>query len=74
MIITSIQSINYLLKIFNNFYNIIRRFGLQGEEHQTLEEVGKAVGLTRERVRQIQFEAIRVLRGLMIKNGYIEKE
>ena len=53
---------------------IIRRFGLQGEEHQTLEEVGKAVGLTRERVRQIQFEAIRVLRGLMIKNGYIEKE
>ena len=41
---------------------IIRRFGFEGFEPGTLEEVGKDIGLTRERVRQIQVEALASLR------------
>lgn len=48
---------------------IARRFGLRGHDPQTLEDVGKAVGLTRERVRQIQVEALRKLRILMLREG-----
>jgi len=39
-----------------------RRFGLLGHEASTLEEVGEEVGLTRERVRQIQSEGLKRLR------------
>lgn len=35
----------------------------------TLEEVGRGIGLTRERVRQIQVEALRRLRETMEKEG-----
>lgn len=38
------------------------RFGLDGGRSYTLEEVGQKIGLTRERVRQIQAEALRRLR------------
>jgi len=40
------------------------RFGLGGESPLTLEETGKMLGITRERVRQIQEKAIVKLRGL----------
>lgn len=49
---------------------LCRRFGLGGYERQTLEEVGKAVGLTRERVRQIQMGALKALREILEKHGY----
>lgn len=48
---------------------IARRFGLLGHEMSTLEEVGAEIGLTRERVRQIQVEALKRLRSLMEKEG-----
>ncbi len=48
---------------------ICRRFGLMGYERQTLEEVGVAVGLTRERVRQIQMNGLKMLRGILRKHG-----
>lgn len=48
---------------------ICRRFGLGGYERQTLEEVGEAVGLTRERVRQIQMSGLKVLREILSKRG-----
>jgi len=48
---------------------IARRFGLLGYEMSTLEEVGSEIGLTRERVRQIQVEALKRLRSLMEKEG-----
>jgi len=41
---------------------VIRRFGLQNHEIHTLEEVGKILHITRERVRQIQIEALKLLR------------
>src|SRR3990167_802179 len=44
---------------------LYRLFGLGGYERQTLEEVGQAVGLTRERVRQIQMNALKTLRELL---------
>lgn len=48
---------------------LARRFGLLGYEPSTLEDVGKEIGLTRERVRQIQVEALRRLRDVLMKNG-----
>lgn len=48
---------------------IIRRFGLLGFEMATLEEVSQEIGLTRERVRQIQTEALKRLRNLIKKEA-----
>ncbi|GIZ11371.1 RNA polymerase sigma factor RpoS [Pseudomonas sp. NCCP-436] len=48
---------------------VVRRFGLRGHESCTLEEVGQEIGLTRERVRQIQVEALKRLREIFEKNG-----
>jgi RNA polymerase nonessential primary-like sigma factor len=48
---------------------VCRRFGLSGYERQTLEEVGEAIGLTRERVRQIQMSGLKALREIMLKRG-----
>jgi RNA polymerase nonessential primary-like sigma factor len=47
-----------------------RRFGLAGREIATLEEVGADIGVTRERVRQIQVEALKRLRVILEKAGY----
>ncbi len=41
---------------------LIHRFGLNGEEPKTLEEVGKMIGISRERVRQIEKRLIKKLR------------
>jgi RNA polymerase nonessential primary-like sigma factor len=48
---------------------VIRRFGLRGYESSTLEDVGLEIGLTRERVRQIQVEGLKRLREILEKNG-----
>ena len=48
---------------------VARRFGLWGYETSTLEEVGREIGLTRERVRQIQVEALKRLRDILEKQG-----
>ncbi len=44
---------------------LARRFGLLGYEPATLEDVGREIGLTRERVRQIQVEALKRLRDIL---------
>jgi RNA polymerase primary sigma factor len=41
---------------------LARRFGLDGHTPQTLEEVGEGLGITRERVRQLESRALRELR------------
>lgn len=48
---------------------IVRRFGLEGHDPATLEEVGAAVGLTRERVRQMQIEGLKKLRMILEAEG-----
>ena len=47
-----------------------RRFGLHGREVSTLEEIGNELGVTRERVRQIQLEAIKRLRQILEREGF----
>jgi RNA polymerase primary sigma factor len=42
------------------------RYGLDGEDPMTLKEIGERIGLTRERVRQIEHEALRKLRDSMM--------
>src|SRR5213076_147073 len=49
------------------------RFGLHDREPETLEVLSDRLGLTRERVRQIQNEALLKLRRHMVRNG-ISKE
>ncbi|MDU2543310.1 MAG: RNA polymerase sigma factor RpoS [Klebsiella sp.] len=48
---------------------LARRFGLLGYEAATLEDVGREIGLTRERVRQIQVEGLRRLREILQGQG-----
>ncbi|MDH5395625.1 MAG: RNA polymerase sigma factor RpoS [Gammaproteobacteria bacterium] len=49
---------------------VTRRFGLHGHDVSTLEDVGASIGVTRERVRQIQIEALRKLREILEKEGF----
>jgi RNA polymerase primary sigma factor len=37
------------------------RYGIDGNEPRTLEEIGRRLGLTRERVRQIELDSLRRL-------------
>ena len=46
-----------------------RRFGLRGSSRSTLEEIGHEIGVTRERVRQIQLDALRSLKQMMEDEG-----
>ncbi len=48
---------------------VARRFGLYGYESSALDEVGVKIGLTRERVRQIQIEALSRLRRYLEREG-----
>lgn len=48
---------------------LVRRFGLLHHQEETLEQVGREIGLTRERVRQIQVDALRRLRDVLRKHG-----
>ena len=50
-----------------------RRFGLNGQERATLEQVGNEIGVTRERVRQIQIDALRRLRSILESEGFSEE-
>lgn len=47
-----------------------RRFGIHGFENSTLEKVAEELGVTRERVRQIQMDALRRLRDILEKEGF----
>ena len=48
---------------------IVRRFGLHGHDNSTLEQVGKDLHITRERVRQIQLDALKRLRRILEMDG-----
>jgi RNA polymerase nonessential primary-like sigma factor len=53
---------------------IERRFGLSGQEVVTLEQLAEALGVTRERVRQIQLEALAQLRKILRRRGLSKDE
>ena len=53
---------------------IERRFGLNGMEACTLEDLALELQVTRERVRQIQMESLRVLRQLLRRRGMSKDE
>jgi RNA polymerase nonessential primary-like sigma factor len=62
-------------KLTDNQQQVLaRRFGLRGHEKATLEEVGKEINLTRERVRQIQVEALKSLRYLLEGVGLTQED
>lgn len=48
------------------------RYGLNGHGRRTLEEVGELLGVTRERVRQVQLAALARLRDISNREGYVE--
>jgi len=52
---------------------ITLRFGLDGEEPQTLEAIGKLFGVTRERIRQIEQKSLNKLRKI-VKRKKIERD
>jgi RNA polymerase primary sigma factor len=54
---SALEGLNPRLRIV-----LAKRFGLEDESPQTLEEVGAALGITRERVRQLESRALRELR------------
>lgn len=53
---------------------IVRRYGLMGYDMMTLDETGQDIGLTRERVRQIQTEGLRALKKIVIQSGQSSNE
>ncbi|MDD5273794.1 MAG: RNA polymerase sigma factor RpoS [Methylovulum sp.] len=53
---------------------ICRRYGLCGYQEATLEQVAQGLGLTRERIRQIQMEALKELKDIMHTHGYSFEE
>ena len=48
---------------------VAKRFGLDDDRSKTLEEIGEELGLSRERVRQIEARALRKLRNVFMKNN-----
>jgi RNA polymerase nonessential primary-like sigma factor len=48
---------------------IERRYGLNGLEIHTLEQLAQTLDLTRERIRQIQIEALASLRQILRRSG-----
>lgn len=48
---------------------VMMRYGITGEEPMTLNAIGKELGVTRERVRQIEGEALMRMRHIMGKTG-----
>lgn len=65
------QTINtWLAKLTKNQRAVIEhRFGLNEHETSTLEQTGLNIGLTRERVRQLQTEALKLLKELFTNEG-----
>jgi RNA polymerase primary sigma factor len=51
---------------------IVKRFGINDKDFETLEKIGDKVGLTRERIRQIETAAIKKLRTLVRDEFSIE--
>lgn len=62
---------NWIARLSDKQREVVeRRFGLHGYKISTLEEVGNEIGVTRERVRQIQMDALKRLREILESEGF----
>ncbi len=61
--------VNEWLGKLNEKHRIVieRRYGFNGSDISTLDQIAQSMDLTRERIRQIQSEALRELRGLLLR-------
>jgi RNA polymerase nonessential primary-like sigma factor len=68
------EKLEFWLTQLNDKQRVVveRRFGLNGRDRATLEQVGNEIGVTRERVRQIQIDALRRLRKILESQGFSE--
>ena len=69
-ILSDVESVGRLVDLLSELDKrermiLTMRFGLDGERPKTLEEVSQEIGRTRERVRQIQNQALAKLRALL---------
>ena len=64
-----LEEVDELLDVLDHRERMIinSRFGLDGQEPKTLEEIGETLGVTRERIRQLQNVALLKLRGALRK-------
>ncbi|MFO1371948.1 MAG: RNA polymerase sigma factor RpoS [Candidatus Competibacteraceae bacterium] len=69
------EKLEFWLSQLNDKQRIVveRRFGIGGQEKATLEQVGNEIGVTRERVRQIQIDALRRLRKILETAGFSQE-
>jgi len=64
---------NWLRQLTSQQREVVEhRYGLHGHGRRTLEEVGVLLGVTRERVRQVQLAALARLRDFSSRDGYRE--
>jgi RNA polymerase primary sigma factor len=73
-IVQDMETIDYMSKLISRLEKreqdiLALRFGLNGEKPRTLEEVSQIIGRTRERVRQIQNQALEKLRMMIEEEG-----
>ena len=73
------KDINRLLKVLDKREQEIikRRFGIDSEEPKTLEQIGNALGFSKERIRQLENIALQKLRKVeRVENlrTYIDEE
>jgi len=68
------ELLNHWLNLLSRQQRMVveHRFGLHGQGRRTLEEVGQLLGVTRERVRQVQLSALMRLREISIREGVSE--
>jgi RNA polymerase primary sigma factor len=70
MLIEELNKYEQVSRLMENFSDIEKmiltlRFGLDDEDPQTLETIGRRIGVTRERIRQIESRCLSRLRKLM---------
>lgn len=75
--VSKLDAVEINNKLFNELNErerdvLTRRFGLSGKNKETLESIGKAHKLTRERIRQVESSGIKKLKQIKELQGYVD--